>query len=53
MKNPALIVFFLPNPLFSISNIAKKLGGISIDSNKTKSKNVYLFIFGAVAGSMK
>ena len=51
--NPALIVFFLPNYLFSINSIAKKLGGISIDSNRTKSKNVSLFIFGAVAGNMK
>ena len=35
------------------NSIAKKLGGISIDSNKTKSKNVFLFILGAVAGNMK
>ena len=52
-KNPILNIINLPIEEFSIKRDAIKLEGISIPSNNTKSKKVSLFIFGAVAGSIK
>lgn len=51
--NPSLIILSLPNCLFSINNDAMKLDGISIPSNKIKSRKVLFSIFGAVAGNIK